>query len=117
MDGKGRWVDNIYIERFWRTIKYEEVYMKSYDSVVHARQSLGDYIVWYNTKRRHQSLGYATPHHVMMAENKQEAAKEPDGYGDKPRSLSTDPQALPQQKSFLFHNQAARMRYEVTPIV
>ena len=56
MDGKGRWIDNIFVERLWRSVKYEEVYLKAYDSVQHARQSLAAYFNFYNTKRRHQSL-------------------------------------------------------------
>lgn len=83
MDGKGRCLDNVYIERFWRSIKYEEVYLKSYESVVEARKSLGDYIVWYNIKRRHQSLGYKRPHEVMMSGCGQNTVKEPDGCVDK----------------------------------
>lgn len=67
MDGRGRCLDNIYIERFWRSIKYEEVYFKSYESVEEARASLGEYIHWYNTQRRHQSLDYQKPFDVMMA--------------------------------------------------
>ena len=65
MDGKGRYLDNIYIERFWRTLKYEEVYLKSYDSVAQARQEISSYITWYNTKRRHQGLGYIIPSQAM----------------------------------------------------
>lgn len=65
MDGKGRCLDNIPIERFWRTIKYEEVYLKTYDSVNEARQELSAYIDWYNTQRPHQSLGYQTPEQVF----------------------------------------------------
>lgn len=61
MDGKGRCLDNIYIERFWRTIKYEEVYLKSYDTVQIARQEIGHYIDWYNNERPHQSLRDQTP--------------------------------------------------------
>lgn len=66
MDGKGRWADNIYIERFWRTLKYEEVYLKTYDSVAQARACLGEYIHWYNHHRRHSSLGKQRPFDVMM---------------------------------------------------
>jgi putative transposase len=65
MDGKGRCLDNIPIERFWRTLKYEEVYLKTYDSVAEARQSLATYIDWYNHERRHSSLGKNLPHEVM----------------------------------------------------
>jgi putative transposase len=65
MDGKGRCIDNIYIERFWRSMKYEEVYLKAYESIAQARQEIGQYIHWYNTQRRHQSLGYITPLQAM----------------------------------------------------
>jgi putative transposase len=61
MDGKGRWVDNVFVERLWRSVKYEEVYLKAYDSVAEARYSLGQYLDFYNTERRHQSLGEQTP--------------------------------------------------------
>lgn len=61
MDGKGRWVDNVFVERLWRSVKYEEVYLKAYDSVAEAKQSLGEYFEFYNTERRHQSLGGITP--------------------------------------------------------
>lgn len=61
MDGKGRWVDNVFVERLWRSVKYEEVYLKAYDSVAEARESLGQYFEFYNTERRHQSLAKQTP--------------------------------------------------------
>jgi len=61
MDGKGRWADNVYIERLWRTIKYENVFLHSFDSVEEARLSLGNFIAFYNQKRFHQSLNYHTP--------------------------------------------------------
>ena len=57
MDGKGRVIDNIFIERFWRTLKYEEVYTKSYESVWECKKSLGEFIQKYNQERLHQSLG------------------------------------------------------------
>ena len=60
MDGKGRWLDNVFVERLWRSVKYEEVYLKAYDSVGHARQSLDTYFKFYNEKRRHQSLDRQT---------------------------------------------------------
>ncbi len=62
MDGRGRAFDNIFVERLWRTVKYEEVYLKDYRDVAEARQSLGDYFAFYNTQRIHQSLDYRTPH-------------------------------------------------------
>ena len=62
MDGKGGGIDNIFIERFWRTLKYEEVYTKSYESVWECKKSLGEFIQKYNQERLHQSLGkYDTP--------------------------------------------------------
>ncbi len=56
MDGKGRWVDNVMIERFWRSLKHEEVYLKAYESVNEARSSIKKYIEFYNAERKHQSL-------------------------------------------------------------
>ena len=61
MDGRGRCFDNIFTERLWRTVKYEEVYLRDYESCDDARQSLGRYFTTYNEKRLHQSLGYLTP--------------------------------------------------------
>ena len=69
MDGKGRAFDNIYIERFWRTVKYEEVYCKAYESFEEAKENLGFYIKHYNEKRLHQSLGYRTPNEVFTKNN------------------------------------------------
>lgn len=61
MDHKGRCFDNIFTERFWRTLKYEEVYLRDYQTWKEATQSIGEYIEKYNTRRLHQSLGYKTP--------------------------------------------------------
>lgn len=66
MDHKGRCFDNIFTERFWRTIKYEEVYLKSYESVREATLSLGEYITFYNNERMHQSLNYKTPSEIYF---------------------------------------------------
>lgn len=65
MDGKGRWADNIYVERLWRTIKYENVFLHSYDTVSQARQTLSEYIDFYNKERPHQALNYHTPDAVF----------------------------------------------------
>jgi putative transposase len=67
MDGKGRFLDNIFIERLWRSLKYEEVYIKAYGSVVEARQGIGAWLGFYNEKRPHQALGYLTPRVVHEA--------------------------------------------------
>ncbi len=61
MDGKGAWRDNVFVERLWRTIKYEEVYLRAYDNVPEARAAIGKYLTFYNNKRPHSSLGYQTP--------------------------------------------------------
>lgn len=64
MDGKGRWADNIYIERFWRTIKHEHVFLHRFETITEARASIGRFIHEYNYERLHQSLGYVTPAEV-----------------------------------------------------
>jgi putative transposase len=56
MDGKGCWRDNVFVERLWKSVKYEEVYLKAYDSVSAAKVSLGKHLTFYNTRRPHQSL-------------------------------------------------------------
>ena len=66
MDGKGRAFDNIFVERLWRTVKYEEVYCKAYESFEEAKRNLNDYFRFYNSKRLHQSLGYKTPGEVFL---------------------------------------------------
>jgi len=64
MDGRGRVFDNIFVERLWRSVKYEEVYLKDYLDVAAARHELGHYFTFYNTQRFHQALGYRTPQSV-----------------------------------------------------
>ena len=61
MDGKGRFMDNIFVERLWRTIKYEEVYLKAYESITEARSNIAEFIRFYNFDRPHQALDYSTP--------------------------------------------------------
>lgn len=65
MDGRGRYLDNIWIERFWRSLKYEEVYLNEYDSPMRAWRGIRDYIEYFNKERAHQSLGYLTPEQVF----------------------------------------------------
>ncbi len=71
MDGRGRWLDNIFIERLWRSLKYEEVYLKDYGSVTEARVGIERYLRFYNQERPHQSLGYRTPAALYLARNEQ----------------------------------------------
>jgi len=70
MDGKGRWIDNVFIERLWRSLKYEEVYLKAYESPSDARSNIGNWLRFYNERRRHQGIGELTPDEM---------------YGDQPR--------------------------------
>ena len=75
MDGKGRWLDNVFIERLWRSLKYEEVYLKAYESAREARRSIRTWIDFYNSERTHQSLDRMTPDEVYFAEfNRNRAA-------------------------------------------
>jgi putative transposase len=69
MDGRGRALDNIFVERLWRSVKYEEVYLKDYTSMGEAAEGLGAYFRFYNTRRPHQSLGYRTPSAVYWAQD------------------------------------------------
>jgi putative transposase len=66
MDGKGRWIDNVFIERLWRSVKYEEVYLHAYDTGTEARSGLTAYFGFYNARRSHQGLGYQTPDDVYF---------------------------------------------------
>src|SRR5215468_7805659 len=64
MDGKGRCMDNIFVERLWRSLKYEEVYLHAYATVAEAKAGIGAWLDFYNTERQHQSLGYRTPRQI-----------------------------------------------------
>src|SRR6267142_1662817 len=66
MDGKGRWIDNVFIERLWRSVKYEEVYLHGYTNGTEARTSLTWYFSFYNARRSHQALEYSTPDEVYF---------------------------------------------------
>ncbi len=67
MDGRGAWRDNVFVERLWRSVKYERVYLKAYDSVSAAKADIADYFNWYNAKRPHASLERLTPDTVYFA--------------------------------------------------
>jgi putative transposase len=66
MDGKGAWRDNVFVERLWRSVKYEEVYLKAYDTASEARASIGRYLDFYNRRRPHSSLDGTTPDHAYF---------------------------------------------------
>src|SRR5438270_312916 len=66
MDGKGRCMDNIFVERLWRSLKYEEVYLHAYATVAEAKAGIGAWLDFYNTERQHQGLGYRTPRQVYQ---------------------------------------------------
>jgi putative transposase len=67
MDGRGAWRDNVFVERLWRSVKYERVYLKAYDSVSATRADIADYLAWYNTHRPHSSLERLTPQEMYLA--------------------------------------------------
>jgi putative transposase len=69
MDGKGRWIDNVFIERLWRSVKYEEVYLHAYSNGAEAREALTRYFSFYNARRSHQALGYQRPDEIYYAES------------------------------------------------
>ncbi len=73
MDGKGRCLDNVFVERLWRSVKYEEVYLHAYDDVAQARAGIGRYLGFYNDERPHQALGYQTPAAFYAGEAKKAA--------------------------------------------
>ena len=91
MDGKGRFLDNIFIERLWRSLKYEEVFIKAYGSVREARGGIGVWLIFYNDVRLHQALGYRTPREMFEAAQAR-------GYVDDASALTTYPPAQQQQK-------------------
>lgn len=98
MTGRGRCSDNIYIERFWRTVKYEEVYLKSYDTITEAKGAIKAFIDFYNHERLHQSLGYQTPADYYLGVPS--PGHRPDGYRDNADALTTYPQEQQQKPLF-----------------
>jgi putative transposase len=68
MDGRGSWRDNVFVERLGRSVKYEEVYLRAYETVAEARRLIGRYLDFFNTKRPHSSLGARTPDHAYFTQ-------------------------------------------------
>jgi len=95
MDGKGRFLDNIFIERLWRSLKYEEVFIKAYTTVMEARLGIGAWLRFYNDERKHQALDYRTPREIF-------AATSACGYVHNARALHTSPQAQQQERDSIY---------------
>ena len=102
MDGKGRYLDNIFIERLWRSLKYEEVYIRAYDSVAEARRSLGVWLAFYNDVRPHQSFEYRTPREVFEGVACEHVDNNSASLRDAPM-LSTCSQAHRQEKEVIMY--------------
>ncbi len=94
MDGRGRWMDNVFIERLWRSLKYEDVYLRGYADGREAKAGIGEYFAFHNERRLHQALGYRAP----MAVWREGAAPQACGQVDNASALTTCPQADQKQK-------------------
>jgi len=94
MDGRGRWMDNVFIERVWRSLKYEDVYLKGYADGREAKAGIGEYFAFYNEQRLHQALGYRAP----MAVWREGAAQRACGHVENASALTTCPQAEQKQQ-------------------
>jgi len=102
MDGRGRYLDNIFIERLWRSLKYEEVFIKAYGAVIEARRSIGKWFEFYNDERPHQALDYRTPREMFEGE----ACEHVDNASASLRdasALSTCSQAHQQEKEVIMN--------------
>ena len=86
MDGRGRAMDNIFIERLWRSVKYEEIYLKDYATVTDLNEGLDRYFDFYDHSRKHQSLEYRTPYEVWQASLDSPARDRPRGTKHRPVS-------------------------------
>jgi putative transposase len=107
MDGKGRYLDNIFIERLWRSLKYEELFLKAYGSPAEARGGIGAGLTFYNDERPHQTHGYRTPREVFTGVAH--------GYVDNVSTLTTYPQAQQQQEKALIDSNIKVSIAPVTP--
>jgi putative transposase len=94
MDGRGRWMDNVFIERVWRSLKYEDVYLKGYADGHEAKAGIGEYFAFYNERRLHQALGYRAP----LAVWRDGAPAVAHGHVDNASALTTCPQAEQKQQ-------------------
>lgn len=108
MDGKGRFLDNIMVERLWRSLKYEEVFTKAYTSVAEARIGIGGWITHYNDDRPHQALGYRTPNEIFTATRAC-------AYVDNARALPTSTQAQQPPTEKDSHDEEKRLISIIVP--
>jgi len=102
MDGRGRYLDNIFIERLWRSLKYEEVFIKAYGAVIEARRSISKWLEFYNDERPHQALDYRTPREIFEGQ----ACEHVDNASASLRdasALTTCSQAHRQEKEVIMH--------------
>jgi putative transposase len=94
MDGRGRWMDNVFIERIWRSLKYEDIYLKGYADGSEAKAGIGEYFAFYNERRLHQAHGYRAPMGVWRGGAVQTAR----GHVDNADALTTGQQARQNQQ-------------------
>jgi putative transposase len=99
MDGRGRWLDNVFVERLWRSLKYEEVHLKAYADGREARAGIGAWVAFYNDRRPHQALAYRTP--MAVWRGGREPAMDMPPRLDNAGALPTCPQPQPQQQAML----------------
>ena len=104
MDGRDRCMDNVFVERLWRSIKYEEVYLKAYQNGTEARKGIGAYLAFYNQERPHQALGYRSPGQVFQAVSPQ-------------RCLLEHPRALPSDERFTRHPSGRLSYFSLTAVL
>ena len=97
MDGRGRWIENVFIERLWRSVKYEEIYLHAYDDLAEARQGLGAYFEFYNHKRPHQALGDQPParFYELTLRPPPESTANPQGIHSSSTSYQSPPLTIP----------------------
>jgi putative transposase len=99
MDGRGRWMDNVFIERLWRSLKHEDIYLKGYAEAREAKLGIAAWIAFYNSRRPHQALGYRTPMAVWRDGVIDATASEAVDMMDNARALPTCPQPQQQQQT------------------
>src|SRR5437764_1282454 len=97
MDGRGRWMDNVFIERLWRSLKHEDIYLKGYADGREAKAGIGDWIAFYNSRRPHQALGNRTPMTVWREGTTGPLADNAVDMMDNARAWPTCPQPKQQQ--------------------